>query len=142
MMAVVRKTSSLVRWFVTLGIGIWRSLFLLVTRRVSGQGHRVQAFSCSAHRCVHLRLLRRERPVDDVVRLLELTQPQVSKQLRIRAVDVRGEERQQLYRLNGHALKPIHDSVKNYERSWSERVECRAGRTQAERSRSGGRRLI
>jgi len=28
---------------------------------------------------------------------------------------------QRLYRLNGHALKPIHDWVKTYERSWSER---------------------
>jgi hypothetical protein len=31
--------------------------------------------------------------------------------------------RQRLYRLNGEALKPIHDWVKNYERSWSERFE-------------------
>jgi len=37
------------------------------------------------------------------------------------AVDVRDEGRQRLYRLNGRALKPIHDWVKNYERSWSER---------------------
>ena len=28
-----------------------------------------------------------------------------------------------LYRLNGQALKPIHDWVKNYERSWSERFD-------------------
>jgi hypothetical protein len=34
---------------------------------------------------------------------------------------VRERGRQRLYRLNGHALKPIHDWVKNYERSWSER---------------------
>jgi DNA-binding transcriptional ArsR family regulator len=39
------------------------------------------------------------------------------------AVDVRDEGRQRLYRLNGHALKPIHDWVKNYERSWSERFD-------------------
>jgi hypothetical protein len=25
------------------------------------------------------------------------------------------------YRLNGHALKPIHDWAKDYERSWSDR---------------------
>jgi hypothetical protein len=36
---------------------------------------------------------------------------------------VRDEGRQRLYRLNGHALKPIHDWVKNYERSWSERFD-------------------
>jgi hypothetical protein len=39
------------------------------------------------------------------------------------AVDVRDEGRHRLYRLNGHALKPIHDWVKSYERSWSERFD-------------------
>jgi DNA-binding transcriptional ArsR family regulator len=69
-----------------------------------------------------------ERPVNDLVDLLELAQPQVSKHLRVLrevgAVDVREEGRQRLYRLNGRALKPIHDWVKNYERSWSERFEA------------------
>ena len=68
-----------------------------------------------------------ERPVNDLVRLLGVGQPQVSKHLRVLrevgAVEVRDEGRQRLYRLNGHALKPIHDWVKNYERSWSERFD-------------------
>jgi DNA-binding transcriptional ArsR family regulator len=68
-----------------------------------------------------------ERPVNDLVRMLGLAQPQVSKHLRVLrevgAVDVRDVGRQRLYRLNGHALKPIHDWVKTYERSWSERFE-------------------
>jgi DNA-binding transcriptional ArsR family regulator len=68
-----------------------------------------------------------ERPVNDLVRVLGLAQPQVSKHLRVLrevgAVDVRDEGRQRLYRLNGHALKPIHDWVKNYERTWSERFD-------------------
>jgi DNA-binding transcriptional ArsR family regulator len=68
-----------------------------------------------------------ERPVNDLVRLLGLAQPQVSKHLRVLrevgAVDVRDEGRQRLYRLNGHALKPIHDWVSSYQRSWSERFD-------------------
>jgi len=68
-----------------------------------------------------------ERPVNDLVRLLGLSQPQVSKHLRVLrevgAVDVREEGQQRLYRLNARALKPIHDWVKNYERSWSERFD-------------------
>jgi hypothetical protein len=28
-----------------------------------------------------------------------------------------------MYRIDGHPLKPIHDWVKNYERSWSERFD-------------------
>jgi DNA-binding transcriptional ArsR family regulator len=69
-----------------------------------------------------------ERPVNDLVRELGLAQPQVSKHLRVLravgAVDVRDEGRQRLYRLNGRALKPIHDWVKAYERSWSGRFEA------------------
>jgi DNA-binding transcriptional ArsR family regulator len=68
-----------------------------------------------------------ERPVNDLVRQVGLAQPQVSKHLRVLrevgAVGVRHEGRQRLYRLNGHALKPIHDWVKTYERSWSERFD-------------------
>ena len=68
-----------------------------------------------------------ERPVNDLVVQLGLAQPQVSKHLRvlreIGAVDVRESGRQRLYRLNGNALKPIHDWVKEYERTWSERFD-------------------
>jgi DNA-binding transcriptional ArsR family regulator len=68
-----------------------------------------------------------ERPVNDLVRELGLAQPQVSKHLRVLrevgAVEVREDGRQRLYRLNGPALKPIHDWVKNYERTWSERFD-------------------
>src|ERR671939_356345 len=68
-----------------------------------------------------------ERPVNDLVAELGLPQPQVSRHLRVLrevgAVDVREDGRHRLYRLNGAALKPIHDWVKNYERSWSERFE-------------------
>jgi DNA-binding transcriptional ArsR family regulator len=69
-----------------------------------------------------------ERPVNEVVRLLGLAQPQVSKHLRVLrevgVVDVRNEGRRRLYRVNGHALKPIHDWVKAYERTWSERFDA------------------
>jgi DNA-binding transcriptional ArsR family regulator len=68
-----------------------------------------------------------ERPVNDLVRVLGLAQPQVSKHLRVLrevgAVDVREDGRRRLYRLNGWALKPIHDWVKDYERTWSDRFD-------------------
>jgi DNA-binding transcriptional ArsR family regulator len=69
-----------------------------------------------------------ERPVNDLVQALGLAQPQVSKHLRVLrevgAVEVRGDGKQRLYRLNGHALRPIHDWVKKYERTWSERFDA------------------
>jgi DNA-binding transcriptional ArsR family regulator len=68
-----------------------------------------------------------ERAVNDLVAELGLAQPQVSKHLRVLrevgAVQVRDVGRQRLYRLDGRALKPIHDWVKTYERSWSERFD-------------------
>ena len=72
-------------------------------------------------------LARGERPVGDLVRELDLAQPQVSKHLRVLrevgAVEVRGDGRRRVYRVNGHALRPIHDWVKDFERTWSERFE-------------------
>ena len=66
-----------------------------------------------------------ERSVTELVDELGLTQPQVSKHLRVLrevgAVHVRDDGRRRLYRLNGPALKPIHDWVKAYERTWEDR---------------------
>jgi len=68
-----------------------------------------------------------ERPVNDLARDLGLAQPQMSKHLRVLrevgAVEMREDGRRRLYRLNGAALKPIHDWVKTYERSWSDRFD-------------------
>jgi len=68
-----------------------------------------------------------ELAVNDVVDRLGLSQPQVSKHLRVLrqvgAVDVREDGRQRFYRLNGEALKPIHDWIARYEGTWSERFD-------------------
>ena len=68
-----------------------------------------------------------EHSVNDLVRLLELAQPHVSRHLRVLrevgAVIVRDDGRQRLYRLNGSALKPIHDWINRYERTWTNRFE-------------------
>ncbi len=51
----------------------------------------------------------------------------MSKHLRVlrevEVVQVRDEGRRRLYRLNGRALRPIHDWVKSYEQLWTERFE-------------------
>lgn len=68
-----------------------------------------------------------ERPVNDIVELLGIPQPQVSKHLRVLrevgVVEVREDGRQRLYRLKAEALQPIHDWVKDYERLWSDRFD-------------------
>jgi DNA-binding transcriptional ArsR family regulator len=69
-----------------------------------------------------------ERSVNELVEALGLAQPQVSKHLRVLrevgVVDVREDGRQRLYRLNGAALKPIHDWVGAFARTWEERYEA------------------
>jgi DNA-binding transcriptional ArsR family regulator len=68
-----------------------------------------------------------ERAVSELVESLGIAQPQVSKHLRVLrevgAVAVRDVGRQRFYRLNGHALKPIHDWVSHYESLWSDRFD-------------------
>jgi DNA-binding transcriptional ArsR family regulator len=69
-----------------------------------------------------------ERSVSELVEVLGLAQPLVSKHLRVLrevgAVEVRDDGRRRLYRVDPNALKPIHDWVSNYERMWSERFEA------------------
>lgn len=66
--------------------------------------------------------------MNDLVALLGQAQPQVSKHLRVLRrvglVEVRDEGRQRVYRLNGRALKPIHDWIRRYERSWNDRFDA------------------
>ena len=73
-------------------------------------------------------LARGERSVNDLVAVLGIAQPLVSKHLRVLRevglVEVRDAGRQRLYRLNGRGLKPIHDWVKAYERTWNERLDA------------------
>jgi DNA-binding transcriptional ArsR family regulator len=68
-----------------------------------------------------------EQAVGDLVALLGVPQPLVSKHLRVLRevglVEVRDDGRRRLYRLNGKPLKPIHDWVKEYEQTWSERFD-------------------
>lgn len=66
-----------------------------------------------------------ERSVNELVAVLGVPQPLVSKHLRVLRevglVVVRDDGRQRMYRLNGPALKPIYDWVKDFEQLWSER---------------------
>ncbi len=68
-----------------------------------------------------------EAAVGDIVERVQLPQPQVSKHLGVlRAVDLvraRTVGRQRLYRINGAALKPVHDWVRNFEAHWNERLD-------------------
>jgi DNA-binding transcriptional ArsR family regulator len=69
-----------------------------------------------------------DRRVNDLVSLLDISQPQMSKHLKVLRevglVRVRKEGRERVYRLDGRSLKPIHDWVRTYEGMWSERFDA------------------
>jgi DNA-binding transcriptional ArsR family regulator len=68
-----------------------------------------------------------EATVSELVHRLDLSQPQVSKHLgvlrTVGLVSVRADGRRRWYRVNGPALKPVHDWVRAFERTWNTRLD-------------------
>ena len=68
-----------------------------------------------------------EQPVNDLVRLLGVTQPAMSKHLRVLRevglVQVRDEGRRRIYRMNADRLQPIHQWLARYQAAWNERLD-------------------
>jgi DNA-binding transcriptional ArsR family regulator len=72
-------------------------------------------------------LISGEKAVGTIVTDLSLSQPQVSKHLRVLSevglVRCRAEGRRRLYRLEPAHLRPMHDWLAKYEREWNERLD-------------------
>src|SRR5688500_7332756 len=68
-----------------------------------------------------------EMPVNGIVASLQWPQPMVSKHLGVLKdvglVCVREDGRQRFYRINGEALRPIHDWAKTFERFWTRQLD-------------------
>jgi DNA-binding transcriptional ArsR family regulator len=68
-----------------------------------------------------------EAAVGEIVERLQLSQPQVSKHLGVlRTVDLvrcRTVGRRRLYRVNGAALRPVHEWVRSFEAHWNDRLD-------------------
>ncbi len=68
-----------------------------------------------------------ERPVGELVTELELTQPAVSKHLRILReaglVEVRGDAQRRLYRVRPEPLRAIDEWLTPYRRMWAGRLD-------------------
>lgn len=81
-----------------------------------------------------------ERSVNEIAEALDMQQPQTSKHLRVlravELVEVRSEGKQRLYRLQGESLKPVHDWVSQFERTWNERFDRLDGYLQTLQSQS------
>jgi DNA-binding transcriptional ArsR family regulator len=81
-----------------------------------------------AHRREILDVLRAgEKPVGAIVDDLSMSQPQVSKHLRVLSevglVRCRAEGRHRLYRLEPARLRPLQEWLSKYERAWNDRMD-------------------
>jgi DNA-binding transcriptional ArsR family regulator len=72
-------------------------------------------------------LITGEKAVGAIVDDLSMSQPQVSKHLRVLSevglVSSRAEGRRRLYRLQPARLEPFHDWLAKYERAWNDRLD-------------------
>ena len=72
-------------------------------------------------------LLTGEKPVGAIVNDLSLSQPQVSKHLRVLSevglVKSRAEGRRRLYRLEPARLRPFHEWLAKYEQALNDRLD-------------------
>jgi DNA-binding transcriptional ArsR family regulator len=72
-------------------------------------------------------LIAGEKPVGAIVADLSMSQPQVSKHLRVLSevglVTCRAEGRRRLYRLDPAHLRPFHDWLAKYERALNARLD-------------------
>ena len=82
-----------------------------------------------------------EQSVGDIVTAMDLAQPSVSKHLRVLRdvglVHVRRDGRQAFYRTNVHAIRPLHEWTRTFERFW--RGQLARVKTRAEARATGGR---
>ena len=68
-----------------------------------------------------------EKAVGEIVDDLSMSQPQVSKHLRVLSevglVSCRAEGRRRLYRLESAHLRPLHEWLAKYEQAWNDRLD-------------------
>ena len=72
-------------------------------------------------------LITGEKAVGAIVNDLSMSQPQVSKHLRVLSevglVRCRAEGRRRLYRLEPARLRPLHEWLTKYEQAWNDRLD-------------------
>jgi|SRR6476646_3209530 len=72
-------------------------------------------------------LITGEKAVGTIVNDLPMSQPQVSKHLRVLSevglVRCRAEGRRRLYRLDPEHLRPLHEWLAKYEQAWNDRLD-------------------
>jgi DNA-binding transcriptional ArsR family regulator len=72
-------------------------------------------------------LIAGEKAVGEIVNDVSMSQPQVSKHLRVLSevglVRCRAQGRRRFYRLEPARLRPLHDWLAKYEQAWNDRLD-------------------
>ena len=86
-------------------------------------------------------LVVKELPVGDIVAVLRLDQPSVSKHLRVLRdvglVHVRRIGRHKLYRTNAQGIRPLHEWAETFERYWTHQLNRVKERAEAKMKHPG-----
>jgi DNA-binding transcriptional ArsR family regulator len=115
-------------------------MYCLVMARAATTSDAFNAVAEPRRREILALLVVQERPVGDIVAILQLDQPSVSKHLRVLRdtglVRVRRNGRHKFYSTNADAIRPIHEWAATFERYWrnqlsriKERAEQKAAET-------------
>jgi len=109
---------------------------MIVMPRAATNSDVFNAIAEPRRRDILLYLAPGERPVGDIVLALRLSQPSVSKHLKVLSqvglVRTRRDGRRMLYRASAEALRPLREWTETFERFWGNqllRVKERAEKT-------------
>lgn len=103
------------------------SAYIRAVARSSTTSDVFNAIGDAHRRAILDTLIAGERPVGAIVEDLSISQPQVSKHLRVLSevglVRSRADGRRRLYRLEPAHLRPVHDWLTKYERALNARLD-------------------
>jgi DNA-binding transcriptional ArsR family regulator len=103
------------------------SEYICVVARASTTSDVFNAIAEAHRRQILDTLITGEKAVGAIVSDVSMSQPQVSKHLRVLSevglVSSRPEGRRRLYRLEPARLRPMHEWLANYEQAWNDRLD-------------------
>jgi len=118
----------------------YRYILIFIMARAATTSDAFNAVAEPRRREILLLLADREHSVNEIVAVLRVDQPSVSKHLRVLRdvglVRMRCNGRQKFYRTNAEGIRPLHEWASEFERYWSHqlnRVKERAEKLAAAR---------
>ena len=121
----------------------YRHILVFIMARAATTSDAFNAVAEPRRREILLLLAGREHSVNEIVDVLRVDQPSVSKHLRVLRdtglVRMRCEGRQKLYRTNAEGIRPLHEWAAEFEQYWSHQLK--RVKERAEKRAAAGRAL-